>query len=88
MSFKQINFLNPDIVIYWQIRPLPHIIKKINAKNIIWVPMEEYERNIFDWQIHKKTNLKILCFQKANFDIVSHWDLKLFIFNILLSRIK
>jgi len=78
VSFKQINFLNPDIVIYWQIRPLPHIIKKINAKNIIWVPMEEYERSILDWQIYKKTNLKILCFQKANFDIVSRLGFKTF----------
>ncbi len=66
MSISQINASNPDIVIFWQVIMKPEKIRKIKARNIIWIPMEDgYSRRKIDWLQYKSLEIKIICFSKT-----------------------
>jgi glycosyltransferase involved in cell wall biosynthesis len=74
VSATEINAFAPDIVVYIQTIGKISEIKKINAKNIIWAPMEDaFFRTKAEWLRYKKLRLKVLCFSKRIFEKVSPW---------------
>lgn len=66
ISVERINSLNIDIIVYFQVITSYRKLKKINCKNIIWIPMydSETERNRIDWLRYYILGVKIFCFSR------------------------
>jgi len=76
---KEINEIDPDTVLFWQIPPRVKEIKKIKTKNIIYVPMEDaFFYDDYKWLIYKKFNIKVLCFSKRVYNQVSKLGIQSF----------
>lgn len=69
INTEEINRGKFDIIIFWQIISKPHQIKKLNCKNIIWVPMYDTEiiRPLYLLQMigYLNLNIKIISFSKT-----------------------
>jgi glycosyltransferase involved in cell wall biosynthesis len=72
VTAAEINAFDPDIVFYIQTIGKISEMEKINAKNIVWAPMEDaFFLKKAEWLRYKKLRLKILCFSKRTFKKVS-----------------
>lgn len=79
ISIDEINKINPDVVIFWQVPPLNFPLQSLRCKNIIFVPMEDaFFYPNYKWLLYKKYNVKILCFTKVIYNKVKKLDLNCF----------
>ncbi|MDD2225315.1 MAG: glycosyltransferase [Candidatus Shapirobacteria bacterium] len=67
LKYKEINEQKFDLIVFFQIIPPFNFIKKLDCKNIIWVPMHDSERktNFFEWLKYFSLNIKIISFSST-----------------------